>query len=151
MTRYGDKLKRHVLETQGLKGVIAIETHLDEQRGVSERSFWSKHGWDAQFAPGQWDDTLADAQQTEGKGRPQGGVLMMLRNHLRADDLSRVLADLGAEDLTAKILHVKGEQILLVGGYLRPGIGIKGANLPRLQRLAAVVGAWRGSWLTYMD
>ena len=62
MTRYGDKIKQHVQAAPGLAGVIAVETHLDQGRGEVEQTYWSKLGWDAQFAPGQWDDTLEDAQ-----------------------------------------------------------------------------------------
>ena len=58
---------------------------------------------------------------------------------------------MGTEDLAARVLHNKGEAVLMVAGYMRHGLGIKGANVARLQKLAAVLGAWVGSWVAYLD
>ena len=70
MTRYGDKFKRHVMESSQIDGVIAVETHLDRQRSEQETQYWGKLGWSAQFAPGQFDDSIDDMNDNE-QGRPQ--------------------------------------------------------------------------------
>ena len=80
--------------------------------GDMESDYVGRQGWSAQFAPGQYDDCVDEA--TAGnQGRPHGGVMMMVRAHLRADDFSAVLTDLGAEDLVAKVPHVQGAHILI--------------------------------------
>ena len=76
---------------------------------------------------------------------------MLLKSHFRMDDFSQVLEALGTDDLVAMALHLKGEVVLLLGGYMRPGLGLKGANLIRLRNLAAVISTWTGPWLAYMD
>ena len=76
---------------------------------------------------------------------------MMTRANLRIDDTRPIIVALEADDLVAQVMHTKRGRILTCGGYLRPGIGLRGVNLIRLQHLAGVVGSWNGPWLAYFD
>ena len=101
--------------SEDLSGVLVTETHLDNMEGEIERTYWTKRGWNAQFAPGQYDDGFLE-EQVEGldrrSTRTRGGVMMMLRNHVRSDHLDLALAELGTEDLAAMVLHSKGRRLL---------------------------------------
>ena len=150
MTRYGDKFRRHVLESDKVDGIIAVETHLDRQRSEHETQYWGRLGWSAQFAPGQFDESVDDANDNE-QGRPQGGAVMMTRSQLKIVDIYPALVELETEDLVAQVLHTKAGNVLACGGYLRPGIGVRGVNCTRMQKMAGVVGAWNGPWFVYCD
>ena len=123
--------------------IIAVETHLNQQRSESETDKWGRKGRSAQFAPGQVIESIDD-ENGLAYDRPRGGALMMTRTHLRVEDMSTVLADLGTEDLVAQVLRTQRGPVLGCGGYLRPGAGLRGVNCVRMQKLAGVVGAWNG-------
>ena len=130
-TRYGDLLKQHVTQARDeLSGVMALDTHLDKVQGEVERDYWVKRGWHAQFAPGQYDDGILEEKQCTvaagSSSRTRGGAMMLMRSHLRVDDLQRHLEAVGTEDLTAMAWHLRGELVMMIGGYLRPSIGSKG-------------------------
>ena len=97
-----------------MDGVIVVETHLNHTLCEHEESHWSKHGWCAQFAPGQCDESIDDMNENE-RGRPQGGTLMVTRDDLRVDDMESVFAALETEDLVAQVIHTKRGGILTCG------------------------------------
>eukprot|EP00974_Lingulodinium_polyedra_P034727 3338197-Lingulodinium_polyedra.AAC.1 len=57
-----------------------------------------------------------------GGGGVKGGTMAGFRNHINVARLPGL--DAKVVDLTPWILHLKGQQVLLVASYLRPGVGI---------------------------
>ena len=132
-------------------GLLA-ETHLSPAMADDEEVRLQKQGMRGIHAHGQPGlASQAALLDPEAPGGIKGGTAVLSKRHLRVGSYPKAARSEMADDIAPCIVHLKGVKVLMVAAYLRPGLGLTGDNLRRLQSLGAMVGATTHPWLIYAD
>ena len=152
VTTFGRKVLTYFKQNPQYHIGLLAETHLSQAMADDEETRIQKLGMRGIHAHGQ---TGLDHQAAEPVPGPTGGVkggtAILAKRHLRVGSIPAAARAELANDIAPCVVHLRGMKVLMVSAYLRPGLGLAGENLRRLQALGALVGATRHPWIIHAD